>query len=318
MSEQQLHEVRTSAGETLKQLRMEKNLSVRDIALQLHLEPRIIEALEEGNFELLPAATYIRGYLRNYAKIVSADADTVISLYNDKAPEPPEIIPDVKHSSQISSSDKPVKAFTYLITFIMVLLLFAWLQSNFIVKQGGPGRTGENFPGSINEPELNPASTAPETPAPADLSSYNEENESEQETVSEEGIQAGGLNGQVEPDLSRTSPETAEALTDDSTDSALSPAAESKLEHAEAAETSGPDTIRLRLTADSWIEIYDKDDNKLYLNLARAGDEINVNGTAPFDVKLGFSQGVILEFNGKPFDPAPYSHAGIARFTLGD
>ena len=58
--------------------------------------------------------------------------------------------------------------------------------------------------------------------------------------------------------------------------------------------------------------------NQLYYNLARSGEKLSLRGTAPFQVKLGFSQGVQLEFNGKSFDAAPFSHAGVAKFTLGE
>ena len=79
----------------------------------------------------------------------------------------------------------------------------------------------------------------------------------------------------------------------------------------------GPDTIYLKINADCWIEIYDRYNKEVYKDLARKGDELYLNGFAPFTVKLGNAQGVILEYNHKPFDPAPYTTRGIARFTLG-
>ena len=54
------------------------------------------------------------------------------------------------------------------------------------------------------------------------------------------------------------------------------------------------------------------------VSLARAGDTFDLHGTAPFSVLLGFAQGVNIQLNGKPFDPAPYSRSGVARFTLGE
>ena len=133
MSEVENQEIRISAGEQLKHLREQKNFSVNDIASRLNLETRIIEAIERNDFEKLTAATYARGYLRSYAKLLGADPDTIIASYNDSAPEPPEIIPEIKHTTQTSSNDKPVKAFTYLISLTLVILLVAWWQSNFIV-----------------------------------------------------------------------------------------------------------------------------------------------------------------------------------------
>jgi len=123
-----------TAGQILRSEREKLDLSAQEIAKQIHLDVKIIESIENDSHEGMPTATYIRGYLRSYAKIVGADADKIIKLYNsDSPPPPPEILPEVKPPTQVSSSDKPVKAFTYLITLGLVLLLLIWYQSNFVV-----------------------------------------------------------------------------------------------------------------------------------------------------------------------------------------
>ena len=75
--------------------------------------------------------------------------------------------------------------------------------------------------------------------------------------------------------------------------------------------------MELTLKHDSWIEVYDANKTRLYLGLARAGDEIKLAGMAPFSVLLGYASGVTVRYNDEPFDPSPYANAGIARFTLG-
>lgn len=130
----------STAGRVLKRLRGDLGLSVQDVAAQLHLDPRIVEAMEADAADRLPAPLYVRGYIRSYAKILRTSADPIIALYNSSdESEPPEIIPEVRRSSQPSSRDKPVKAFTYLVTLSLVLLLVAWWQSKFIVGRPAPG-----------------------------------------------------------------------------------------------------------------------------------------------------------------------------------
>ena len=65
-----------------------------------------------------------------------------------------------------------------------------------------------------------------------------------------------------------------------------------------------------------WIEIFDVNEQKIYFDLGRTGDQVSLNGTAPFDVILGFAQGVTIELNGKLFDQSPYTRGGVARFKL--
>jgi cytoskeleton protein RodZ len=283
-------------GQILRLQREKLDLSTQEIAKRIHLDVKIIEAMESDSSEGMPSAIYVRGYLRSYAKIVGADADKIIELYNsDSPPPPPEILPEVKPPSQISSNDKPVKVFTYLITLGLVLLLLIWYQSNFVVEPklnieqpkaltsiNGVDVTYKviNHPDSWQSPKSNieediDASIAPE---PSEQNSTPELATFENQAVETMQITDNNLSSPV-------------------------------LGH-------GPDTIDMKLTSDSWIEVVDAMNNRLFHNLATAGEEYNLRGTAPFNVLLGFSKGVTLKFNGKPFDIESHSKNGVARFTL--
>jgi len=307
MKEAPLHEVQASPGEMLKALREERKLSVQDIAAKLYLDVGIIEALEQDNFKALPASTYARGYFRSYARLVGADADLIIAIYNKVAPGPPEIIPEVRHPTQISSRDKPIQAVTWAIFLVIGLLVFSWLRSNYLV----PG-----FDLSGDESAKNAARTTTAVGAPAQSAN----------TLTADiaaDFLADVAPGEIENELTGaiagelTEPAAADA---DTAMTAAKTAGDATTQTGgvvdNAAIAQGTDTLKLRITADSWVEVTDRDGHRLYENLARTGDQISLTGAAPFAVKLGFSQGVILEFNGEPFDPAPYSRAGVANFTL--
>jgi cytoskeleton protein RodZ len=287
-------------GQVLRLQREELKLSIEEIAKRIHLDVRVIESIENDSQEGMPSAIYIRGYLRSYAKIVGADADKIIKLYNaDSPPPPPEILPEVKPPSQVSSNDKPVKAFTYLITLGLVLLLLIWYQSNFVVNtQTNNGQLNTetsingvditykiiNHPDSWQVSNVNSEEAGDTEPTTSLLSITNDI--SELQIYSEE----------------QTIEATPAEISDDNSSSSIT--------------GHGPDTIDMILTSDSWIEISDKNNNRLFHDLALAGKKYSVNGTAPLTVLLGFSKGVTLKFNGKPFDVEPYSKAGVAHFTL--
>ena len=306
------------AGATLRQLRAIKNLSVQEIAGQMRLDAKIVEALESDNYSIFPADTYIRGYLRNYAKLLGVNGDEIISLYQREALAPPEIIPDIKHPTQVTSSDKPVKVFTYLVTFILVLLLFIWWrQSNFSFIDS-IRVTAIPEPVVHTEPAIESESTP--TDMPVEIL----------DTIPANSAATGiGVTPQtampptVVPIVSDTDipiPTAVIATTESAaevtaTDIPAVPAAETDSENR---AVPGPDTIYLKLNADCWIDIRDQFDKEVYQNLARTGEEIRLTGYAPFQVELGNAQGVILEFNDEPYDPAPVTTRGIARFTLGN
>jgi len=283
MSEMPFTTEEDSAGRILKKLRGERGLTVQDVAAQLHLEPRIIDALEGDDQHKLPAALYVRGYIRGYAKILKVDADPLVALFNDSGSnEPPEIIPEVKRATQRSSSDKPVKAFTYFVTLTLVVMVVAWWQSNNTLGSRAPAMVESAAEDVPPPPQLDytfPVIQHSESPfyrAPSD-----------EDPLAMDTVLATDESGQP-----REGPQGV------------------------VTEGEGPDTIVLKLSADSWIEVTDARDEKVFVNLGRSGELLELHGTAPFFVIIGFAQGVSVEYNGRPFDPAPYSRAGVARFTL--
>ena len=324
MSANETEQSQLSAGELLKQLREEKEMSIDEVSEKIHLEPRVIEALEANNFEILPAATYARGYLRSYAKLLGADAEKVISLYNNDAPEAPEIIPEIKHPTQTSSTDKPVKAFSYLLSLVLVLLVIAWWQSDLIVEI--PESTNEQVRDTNKTIENDivvqdtQSSIAVENIDNVSLNKGILEEEESIDTTPADSL-SETLDGVVE-EISITNDSTTEepvVTASPELDIEIENEYRDPLEGRDIIDTrgEGPDQITIVLTADSWVEVFETDGDKLYLNLARNGQTLILNGTSPFSVLLGFSQGAAISFNGKQIDHAPYSRSGIARFNVG-
>lgn len=291
-------------GQVLRFHREKQNLSQQDIAKRIHLDINVIESIEQDNNKDMPAATYVKGYLRSYAKIVDADADHVISLYNSDSPQqPPEILPEVKPPTQVSSSDKPVKAFTYLITLGLVILLLIWYQSNFVVDNA-----------SFNEPEnYNTPEIINGVDVTFDIVQHPETWESPSNT-SEANI--------TNPDTTETNPTAIEndvlELQADNGEESLGIISIDGIEDNVAIDKigSGPDLIEMTLSRDSWIEINDATDKRLFHDLALDGEKYAIRGTAPFNLLFGFSPAVTIKFNGKSFDHSRFSNNGIARFKL--
>ena len=67
-----------AAGISLREARIAQNLGVGDVAHQLKLTPAQVEALETGDFERLPGPVFVRGFARNYARLLGLDAEPVL------------------------------------------------------------------------------------------------------------------------------------------------------------------------------------------------------------------------------------------------
>ncbi|WP_193172548.1 helix-turn-helix domain-containing protein [Nisaea nitritireducens] len=75
----------SAVGELLRHNRVERELSLQDIAQQLRIQRSYLEALEEGDFDSLPGLTYAIGYVRSYAQLLDLDQDTLIADFKAEA-----------------------------------------------------------------------------------------------------------------------------------------------------------------------------------------------------------------------------------------
>ncbi len=64
---------RASLAMWLRTGRTQRNLSLEDVARITKIQPRILEKLENGNLEGLPADVFVKGFVRSFAKCVGLD-----------------------------------------------------------------------------------------------------------------------------------------------------------------------------------------------------------------------------------------------------
>src|SRR3954464_7466530 len=83
-----------SIGERLRAGRERAGLSVIVAAEKLHLDSKVIEALEADRFAELGASVYVRGHLRRYADFVGEQGAELVSAYgarSESRPPPPDL-----------------------------------------------------------------------------------------------------------------------------------------------------------------------------------------------------------------------------------
>ena len=72
-----------SIGRSLIEARTARGLSIEQAARDTHITKRFVEALEEENFALFPAETYLLGFMRSYARYLGLDGDRLVQLYRN-------------------------------------------------------------------------------------------------------------------------------------------------------------------------------------------------------------------------------------------
>lgn len=76
-------------GQLLKKARTQRGLTLDDLQESTKIRKRYLEAIEEGNYSVLPGNFYVRAFIRSYAEAVGLDPADVLQLYRVDVPDPP-------------------------------------------------------------------------------------------------------------------------------------------------------------------------------------------------------------------------------------
>jgi cytoskeletal protein RodZ len=160
---------RGSFGAWLKTHREARNVSLSDIAESSKISTRFLQALESDRFDALPAEVFVRGFLREYARIVGLDRDEVVNLYLVASEAQREaVVPAVAPAT--TRRDSSVIGYGLLVAAVLVLLLGSAAAISFWVGRDhakAPGEPGDGSPPSPAAGESTPgAAAAPLLPAP--------------------------------------------------------------------------------------------------------------------------------------------------------
>ena len=82
----------SAAGSALARARQAQKLTVPEVSRHLKLTAAQVEALEEGAYERLPGRVFVRGFLRNYAKLVKIDVEPLLRSIEHDMPLPQPLV----------------------------------------------------------------------------------------------------------------------------------------------------------------------------------------------------------------------------------
>jgi cytoskeleton protein RodZ len=71
-------------GNSLREARLRQSLELTEAELATKIRGKYLRALEEEQFELLPAETYVKGFLRTYAEWLGLDGQLYVDEYNSR------------------------------------------------------------------------------------------------------------------------------------------------------------------------------------------------------------------------------------------
>ncbi|MFD0869117.1 helix-turn-helix domain-containing protein [Paenibacillus residui] len=176
-------------GQILKKQRLEQGISLEDLQETTKIRKRYLEAIEEGNYKVLPGNFYVRAFIKNYAEAVGLDPNELLKLYSNVLPptEPETAIETVTRSrASAKTGDGWGKWVTGIMlwAFLILILFLIWFFVNKYHVAGNdleepdkhkitdrhtseinnPDATATPSPGSSVQPSVAPSPTP--TPQP--------------------------------------------------------------------------------------------------------------------------------------------------------
>ena len=78
-------------GNTLREARVRRNLTLQQVEEDTKIRVRYVQAMENEDFDVMPGATYVRGFLRTYSEYLALDPEVIVGEYRSRGIKTGEI-----------------------------------------------------------------------------------------------------------------------------------------------------------------------------------------------------------------------------------
>ena len=279
---------RAGVGQQLQAGRLRGGMSVDDVARALKLSTRQVESIEDEDWAALPGKTMIRGFVRNYGRLVGLDGNALMSelegLSMPKSPELRGAVGTPVSMPREGKSDRrdTLRVLAGVLALILALLAYFFLSPDFwqstvqAIKEASQS----------NQVEVDASQESPPVSAASTMGTSGAVEQTE--TVPPEPL--------VIP-----SEVPADPIPSDPVPEVQAPVA---------------NVLKFSFSQPSWVEVRDGNSQVIFSQKNEAGSEREVEGQPPFSVVIGNSKHVTLQYKGAAVDLSKRSKDDVARVTV--
>ena len=327
-----LPEISEPRGARLRRAREDAGLTVDDMAKRLRLSIRQIHALEADEEAALPPATFVRGFVRNYARVLNLDPADFLPPFvapdttSDISHQPSVTVPRPEREIRLESGRATANR-RWLVAALVALVLGAfgsWIRMEHVgaarelIQQGATSSLAQL--GSLFSRGAGKRSPDGAQGTPVDAG----------EATASRSLDQGAGPAASSPDAAPSGQPSKDGTADAAS---VSERAELKLETAvsseagrdgalagaagaQAARSAGGRKLELEFDADSWVEVRDETGRVLLSGVSKAGDHRDLEAHGPVRIVVGNAPGTRVSWNGHPVDLAEFTRVTVARLTL--
>lgn len=282
-----------TTGARLRNAREQLGLSQQAVAERLCLKVSTVRDIEEDKAPADLASTFLRGYIRSYARLVHIPEEELLPGLEKQAPlRAAKVAPMQSFSlgKRRKKRDGWLMTFTWLVLFVVIGLSGAWWWQDHKAQQ-------------------------------EEITTMADQSSAELSSNSEQG-QSVPLNTSTTTDPATTStpPASVDTTATPAPTAATTPDGAAPLPTDQAGVTTpvaDPNALVMNFTADCWLEVTDATGKKLFSGMQRKDGNLNLTGQAPYKLKIGAPAAVQIQYQGKPVDLSRFIRTNqVARLTL--
>jgi cytoskeleton protein RodZ len=278
----------------LKKARENSGLTLNELFGRTRISVRYLEAIENGDFQVLPVPTYTKNFIKTYADAIGIDSGPVLQRYDNylKNLQSPAIDQEAEPSCPAPPSARPNQNKTFL-WILFIIIVFAG-AAFFISNRNTPlpeSRQNAAVGNQIQSTKSPETKSEPSKDLPLEINLREPENpimtktsDNQQRAVETISVESWSDNTQDQSEPG------------DSEEPAPPP--EDKKAKKEALPQDGElSTLVVQATDETWIRIQ-ADDKEAFQMMLKAGEKVS-HKAAHFNVDLGNAGGVRMSLNGK-------------------
>jgi cytoskeleton protein RodZ len=325
-----------TVGQRLLQARETLGLSREIVAERLCLKVCTVREIEEDSNSNSVDPTFLRGYIRSYAKLVKIPEKEILELLDKHTPAKAAVVSPMQSYSLGKTRKKRegwLMKFTWLIIIICIAMVGIWWWQGYKVQKqeiatmaeqnrsnaaqmpaeppsSTPGAAATTEQNNVNTPStetsMQPAtsaiannviSPAPQSPLPSETLKNSDINVNT-ESVNPAEVKTVPLPGSM---TNNSNPERSRA----------------EEAAADTASIESGDGIVMNFKGQCWLEVRDAKGKILFSGMKNAGQKLELNGEPPYEFNIGIPANVNLLFKGNSVDLNRFIKANSpAKFKL--
>lgn len=298
MTEQTNKEQKQSPGQILVSARQALNIDLAELAEQIKVPLHVLEAIEKDRVPKNLPETFVRGYIRSYAKkvnvaeeLVLPQLETIGVVYD----EPDKDMQSFSRRNKRKALEKRLSRISWVLGAILVVALIIWWMQDNQYSDFAP------VAGSDDHIIVDAQEVKSELTASSIITNSNDDESNLNQTIPPDDL-AKVAEENKQPAMQRPVKLTAsqKAVVADNGE----------------VDEEGFIKVEMKFENECWVEVHDVGGDRIAIGNKPAGYLMSLNAQSPLNVLLGNPDGVSIWVNGKPFSIADLPKNRVARFEI--